>query len=78
MFRVINVHYYKARKNYHYYNGVITAGEYYYRGFAVKKNGNIPFEFFFTDDKIFCQMKISTNILYKEYLSYINRKKRGF
>ena len=70
-FRVINVKYHKARKTYTYYNGVITPGQYYYRGFAVDQT-NTPFEFFFTEDEIFNKLKIATNILYEEYVRYWN------
>ena len=69
MFRVINVRYYKARKNYSYYNGKIYMGDYYYRGFAVDKR-NKPFEFFFIEDSFWNDMKIPNKILQKEYIRH--------
>ena len=64
-FRVINVKYHKARKTYTYYNGVITPGQYYYRGFAVVNKQ--PFEFFFKDNNFFLKGKIPLTILKKEF-----------
>lgn len=68
-FRIINVRYHKAKKEYSYYDGKIYTGNYYYRGFAVDKR-NKPFEFFFTDDNIWEKKKISTQILYQEYIRH--------
>ena len=76
MFRIINVYHLKAKYFYHYYNGVISPGQYYYRGFAVFNN--IPFEFFFTDDNIFYKRKISNSILMMEYFIHkIEKNRRG-
>lgn len=76
MFRIINVHYLKAKYFYKYYDGVIAPGQYYYRGFAVFNR--IPFEFFFTEDDIFNKGKISNSILIKEYsIHKIEKNRRG-
>lgn len=74
MFRIINVHYLKAKYFYKYYGGVIVPGQYYYRGFAVFNN--TPFEFFFTDDNIFYKRKISNSILMMEYSTHKIEKNR--
>ena len=73
MYRVISVKKIKqATKDYIYYNGYISKGSSYYRGFA--RRDGVVFEFFFTDDNIFKQGMIHEDILDYEFATNVLRK----
>ena len=49
LFNIVVIGEHKARKTYLCPDGVISPGQFYWRGFAIC-NGVEPFEFFFTND----------------------------
>ena len=73
--RILRCDKHTARKNYVYYNGSIVCGDIYYRGFAINETG-LPFEFMFTDTKIYDNRKVPYKILETELAIYYNNRKQ--
>ena len=72
--RIINCRKHKATKQYVYYDGIISKGDTYFRGFAVN-DAKIPFEFMFTNNKFYDQGKVPMQILIDEFDIYYSKRR---